>query len=112
MKITFLGTGASLGTPVIGCQCPVCRSNDKRDMRLRTSVFIENNGEKILIDPGPDFRQQCLNHNITHIDSFLITHPHNDHIGGLDDTRALFYAMHKNPLDFYAEGFTIKSIRK
>ncbi len=112
MKLTFLGTGASLGIPMIGCGCTVCQSEDKRDKRLRTSAFIEANGENILIDPGPDFRQQCLTHGIGKIDTFLVTHPHHDHIGGMDDIRSVFYAMDKKPLQFYAEQFSIDSIRK
>ncbi len=112
MKLLFLGTGASLGTPVLGCDCAVCRSGDPRDIRLRTSVFIEANNESFLIDPGPDFRQQCLKYGITRIDNFLITHSHNDHIGGLDETRAIFYAMDQRPLQFYAESFTVKTVRK
>ncbi len=112
MKILFLGTGASLGTPVLGCKCEVCRSADLRDRRLRSSLYIENANEHILIDPGPDFRQQCLTHHITHIDSFLITHPHHDHIGGMDETRAIYYAMNRTPLQFYAEKFSIEKIHK
>ncbi len=112
MKITFLGTGASLGVPVLGCQCSVCQSKDAHDKRLRSSLFVETKNDRILIDPGPDFRQQTLTHHITRIDTFLITHPHHDHIGGLDDTRPLFYAMDRKPLRFYAELFTIEAIRK
>lgn len=107
-----MGTGSSLGTPMIGCTCRVCTSNDSRDKRLRTSVYIESRGERILIDPGPDFRAQCLHHGIRQIDSFLITHPHRDHIGGLDDTRAVYYAMNKRPLQFFAEDFTLEGIHK
>ena len=98
MNIKFLGTGASLGIPMIGCSCAVCTSNDPRDRRLRTSVLVRSLGENILIDAGPDFRMQMLGNGITRIDSFLITHPHRDHIGGLDDTRAVYYAMGKEPL--------------
>ncbi len=112
MKITFLGTGASPGVPVLGCQCAVCQSKDPRDKRLRASIFIETNKEKILIDPGPDFRQQYLHYHLPGIDSFLITHPHHDHIGGLDDTRPVYYAMDKIPLQFYAEDFTVQAVRK
>ena len=79
-------------------------------MRLRTSLYIESQGEHILIDPGPDFRTQCLQHHITQIDTFLITHPHHDHIGGLDDTRAIYYAMNKKPLQLFAETFTLDGI--
>jgi len=112
MEVLFLGTGASLGVPMIGCTCEVCTSSDPRDKRLRTSVLISGNGENILIDAGPDFREQMLRHGISGIDAFLITHPHRDHIGGLDDTRAVYYAMGKKPLQFYAENFTLEGVYK
>ncbi|NPA42884.1 MAG: MBL fold metallo-hydrolase [Chlorobi bacterium] len=112
MEVLFLGTGASLGVPVLGCTCDVCRSEAAEDQRLRTSVLVRSAGEHILIDAGPDFRAQCLTHGITRIDSFLFTHPHFDHIGGLDETRAVYYAMDRRPLHFYAEEFTFEGIRK
>ena len=112
MEITFLGTGASLGVPMIGCTCDVCRSDDPRDKRLRTSLLIRANGETVIIDAGPDFRRQCLAYDIRRIDAFLFTHPHFDHIGGMDETRAVYYAMDKTPLQFYAEPFTFDGIRK
>jgi len=101
MKITFLGTGTSMGVPVICCKCPVCTSDDFRDKRLRTSVLIEINGCNIVVDTGPDFRQQMLRENITNVDAVLITHSHKDHIAGLDDVRAYNYFMNK-PMDVYA----------
>lgn len=88
MKVTFLGTGTSQGVPVIGCTCAVCRSLDYRDKRLRTSVFIEVDGQSLVIDTGPDFRQQMLRENISHLDAILFTHAHRDHTAGLDDVRA------------------------
>jgi len=112
MKLTFLGTGSSLGVPMIGCGCEVCSSDDPRDKRLRTSALIQAGNETILIDAGPDFREQALRHGIDKVDAILLTHPHRDHIGGLDDTRALYYAMGKKPLAFYAEDFTIRGVRK
>jgi len=87
MKITFLGTGTSTGVPEIGCQCEVCTSKDPRDSRLRTSAVVETEGKRILIDCGPDFRQQMLANNISQLDAVLITHEHYDHVGGLDDLR-------------------------
>lgn len=87
MKVTFLGTGTSCGVPVIGCQCKVCRSTDARDRRLRASILLETERTRLLIDCGPDFRQQILPHPFRSIDGILVTHSHYDHIGGMDDIR-------------------------
>lgn len=87
MKVTFLGTGTSTGVPYIGCDCEVCRSTDPRDRRLRASVMVQTKGKNILIDCGPDFRQQILDHYVDRIDAVLITHEHYDHVGGMDDLR-------------------------
>lgn len=88
MKLHFLGTGTSTGVPQIGCQCEVCQSHDRRDKRLRSSLFIEIGNSRILIDCGPDFRQQALKYiPFGPIDGVCITHEHYDHIGGLDDLR-------------------------
>lgn len=87
MEILFLGTGTSTGVPQIGCRCKTCRSNNIKDKRLRSSVLISINSTKILIDCGPDFRQQMLTHSVNHISGILITHEHYDHVGGLDDIR-------------------------
>lgn len=89
--LLFLGTGASLGVPVIGCQCPACQSNLKYNHRFRTSALLTINQKKILIDCGPDFRQQALQHKINTLDGIILTHAHNDHTAGLDDLRAFFY---------------------
>ncbi len=91
MKITFLGTGTSMGVPIIGCKCEVCKSVDPKDHRFRSSIFIEVDGKKFIIDTGPDFRLQCLNNNIERIDAILITHIHRDHVAGLDDIRPFCY---------------------
>ncbi len=88
MKVTFLGTGTSQGVPIIGCTCEVCSSLDFRDKRLRTSVHLEVNGVSLVIDTGPDFRQQMLRENIVHLDALLFTHAHRDHTAGLDDIRS------------------------
>lgn len=97
MKLKFLGTGTSQGVPPIDCSHPVCLSNDMKDKRLRTSALITTDNEKkILIDCGPDFRQQMLNHNEKDIHAVLITHEHNDHIIGLDDLRPLIFKNGKN----------------
>ena len=110
MKITFLGTGTSQGVPVIGCQCEVCKSLDEKDKRLRSSALIELADRKILIDAGPDFRQQLLRANVSNLDAILLTHEHKDHIGGLDDVRALNYISGR-PVDIYAENRTLKAVR-
>lgn len=89
MNIRFLGTGTSTGVPHIGCVCPVCVSSDARDHRLRSSVLITEGDLKVLIDCGPDFRQQALAAQITHLDAVLITHEHYDHMWGMDDLRTL-----------------------
>ncbi|MDR1897492.1 MAG: MBL fold metallo-hydrolase [Prevotellaceae bacterium] len=109
MKITFLGTGTSQGVPVIGCRCEVCRSAESKDKRLRTSALVEVAGKVILIDAGPDFRQQLLRENITKLDAILLTHEHKDHIGGLDDVRALNYLTQK-PVDIYAEQRVLNAV--
>jgi len=94
-RVTFLGTGTSQGIPMIGCKCPVCTSEDIRDNRLRSSVLVEHNGLSILIDAGPDFRQQLLRADISDLDAILLTHEHKDHTGGLDDVRAINYFSKK-----------------
>lgn len=110
-SITLLGTGTSLGVPIIGCQCKVCTSPDPRDNRLRSSALIQWNGQRLLVDAGPDFRQQMLRANTTDLDSILLTHEHKDHVSGLDDIRALNF-LHKKPIDIYCEKRVQESIRK
>jgi len=110
MQITFLGTGTSQGVPVIACDCPVCKSSDPRDQRLRSSLLIEIRDKKFVIDCGPDFRQQMLKENIHSIDAILVTHAHKDHIGGLDDVRAFNYIL-KKPTDVYASKFVHQIIK-
>jgi phosphoribosyl 1,2-cyclic phosphate phosphodiesterase len=102
MRITFLGTGTSMGVPVIGCDCEVCLSPNSRDKRLRSSLLVETQGQVILIDAGPDFRQQMLTAQIKHIDGILLTHGHTDHVGGLDDVRPINWYMQR-PMPIYAE---------
>lgn len=114
MKLTFLGTGTSQGVPVIGCRCEVCRSADTRDSRLRTSAMVECGGRRIVIDAGPDFRQQMLRAEIRELDAILLTHFHKDHTGGLDDVRALNFVDYPtiHPVDIYATASTIDVVRK
>jgi phosphoribosyl 1,2-cyclic phosphate phosphodiesterase len=88
MRVTFLGTGTSQGVPVIGCSCEVCQSLDYRDKRLRTSIHISIADQSLVVDTGPDFRQQMLREKINHLDAVLFTHAHRDHTAGLDDVRA------------------------
>lgn len=96
MKITFLGTGTSQGIPVIGCECSVCNSPDPHDTRFRTAAMVTVNGKNIVIDAGPDFRQQMLQNKIVEIEGVLITHEHNDHIIGLDDVRPFNFRQQKD----------------
>jgi len=102
VKLTFLGTGTSTGIPVIGCTCNICASKDSRDMRLRTSVMIEYEDTKVVIDTGPDFRRQMLENNFSSIDAVVFTHAHKDHIAGLDDIRPINY-LQKKIISVYAD---------
>lgn len=114
MKLTFLGTGTSQGVPVIGCECDVCRSSDGRDKRLRTSAMVECDGVRIVIDAGPDFRQQMLREGVRHLDAILLTHEHKDHTAGIDDVRAFnfvdFPTIHT--MHIYGNEPTITTITK
>ena len=111
IKITFLGTGTSQGVPVIACPCAVCASDDPRDKRLRCSALVQTCGKNILIDTGPDFRQQMLRANIKRLDAILFTHGHKDHTAGLDDVRAYNYVQ-RRPMDIYAEERVQKVLRQ
>lgn len=105
MKVTFLGTGTSMGVPVIGCDCEVCLSNNEKDKRLRTSIAIEIEGQNWVVDTGPDFRQQMLRAGIVDLDAVLFTHEHKDHTAGLDDVRAYNHRTEKD-LEIYADTAT------
>ena len=110
-SITFLGTGTSQGVPIIGCSCDVCKSPDIRDKRLRCSALIRYQGKTFLIDAGPDFRQQMLREDISHLDAILLTHNHKDHTGGLDDVRSFNY-LEKKPFPIYCEPMVLDSLKK
>ena len=111
LKITFLGTGTSSGVPMIGCDCAVCTSTDKKDNRLRSSILVQSATTSLVVDTGPDFRQQMLRENVKHIDAVLFTHPHKDHLAGLDDIRA-FNFFSKRPVDIYADSLTEEAVRR
>lgn len=101
MKVIILGSGTSQGVPLITCQCKVCSSNDPRDNRLRCSILIEHRDQTIVIDTGPDFRQQMLRAKVKKLDAVVFTHSHKDHIAGMDDIRAFNYSQ-KRDMDVYA----------
>jgi phosphoribosyl 1,2-cyclic phosphate phosphodiesterase len=110
MKVTFLGTGTSVGVPSLGCDCPTCSSDDPRDKRLRTSVLIEHDGNLILIDASTDFRQQALRIGLSRLDAILFTHAHADHCFGLDDARPLMFRH--GPIPCYATEVTWEGLRR
>ena len=101
MKVTFLGTGTSQGVPIITCTCAVCSSTDPRDNRLRTSVLIETEHTNIVLDTGPDFRQQMLRENVQKVDAIVFTHGHKDHTAGFDDIRGFNWKT-KEAMEVYA----------
>ena len=109
-KLTFLGTGTSQGVPIIGCHCPVCRSADPRDKRLRSAALVEYGGLTILVDAGPDFRTQMLRADVGHLDAILLTHNHMDHTGCLDDVRALNY-IDRKAVHIYCEKKVLETLK-
>ena len=111
MTVTFLGTGTSSGVPMIGCTCPVCRSLDPRDQRLRTAVHIAAEGRSLVVDTGPDFRQQMLRARIHQLDALLFTHEHKDHTAGLDDVRA-FNFRQQQALPVFAELRVLEQLQR
>ncbi len=94
IKVTFLGTGTSQGVPLIACPCEVCSSADPRDKRLRSSVLVESTATRLVIDSGPDFRQQLLRERIRRLDAVVFTHEHKDHVAGLDEVKAFNFINH------------------
>lgn len=110
MKVTFLGTGTSVGVPSVGCECETCLSDDPRDKRLRASVLIEHAGYHLLIDASTDFRQQALRAGLKKLDAILFTHSHADHCFGLDDARPLMFRHGAIPV--YATDETWQGLRR
>lgn len=109
-SLLFLGTGTSHGIPVIGCQCDVCCSSNPKNNRMRTSALLKLGSQNILLDPCVDFRQQALRFGIDHVDAVLVTHPHADHIFGLDELR-IFSQRTKTPIPVYGSASTIEELK-
>jgi phosphoribosyl 1,2-cyclic phosphate phosphodiesterase len=109
LTITFLGTGTSSGVPMIACECEVCTSADKRDNRLRSSILVQSSTTILAVDTTPDFRYQMLRAKVKRLDAVLFTHPHKDHIAGLDDIRAFNFFMQK-PMKVFANEMTQQTI--
>jgi phosphoribosyl 1,2-cyclic phosphate phosphodiesterase len=111
LKITFLGTGTSSGVPMIACNCYVCTSPDPKDKRLRSSILVESANTTIVVDTTPDFRYQMLREHVNHLDAVLFTHPHKDHIAGLDDVRAYNF-FQEQPMQVYANQMTVDGLMR
>lgn len=110
MKLSVLGSGTSHGIPVLGCGCPVCRSEDPKDKRTRASLYIEGDGgERVVIDTGPEFRLQAIRAGITRLDAVLLTHAHADHVHGLDDVRPL---SRERVIPVYGNSQTLAELRE
>ncbi|MCB9188156.1 MAG: MBL fold metallo-hydrolase [Flavobacteriales bacterium] len=111
LEITFLGTGTSQGVPVITCDCEVCSSVDPKDNRLRSSIAIKKGNTQIVIDSGPDFRQQMLRAKIEQLDALVFTHAHKDHIAGMDDVRAYNFRAQK-PMKIYCDDLVFENLKR
>jgi phosphoribosyl 1,2-cyclic phosphate phosphodiesterase len=109
--IEFLGTGTSSGVPMVACTCAVCKSNDKKDNRLRSSILISSTSTTVVVDTTPDFRYQMLRSNVQKLDAVVFTHSHKDHIAGLDDVKA-FNFIHQNEMPLFANEETAKAIQR
>lgn len=110
LTITFLGTGTSSGVPMIACNCAVCTSNNQKDNRLRSSILVQSPGTTLVVDTTPDFRYQMLRSKVQKLDAVVFTHPHKDHIAGLDDVKAFNYFGH-NAVEVYANALTQKALK-
>ena len=111
MKVTFLGTGTSVGVPRIACRCPVCVSTDPKNKRTRSSILVEYDEWCVLVDTAPDLRTQALTYEVDRVDAVIFTHGHADHLHGLDDVR-IYCFQRDNPLPCYGDDFTLKRIRR
>ena len=111
LTITFLGTGTSSGVPMIACGCYVCTSTNKKDKRLRSSILVQSNTTAFVIDTTPDFRYQMLRAAVKKLDAILFTHPHKDHVAGLDDVRAFNFFQQK-PMEIFANSLTEEAIKR
>jgi phosphoribosyl 1,2-cyclic phosphate phosphodiesterase len=111
LKITFLGSGTSSGVPMIACDCEVCTSTDQKDKRLRPSIMIQSAKTTLVVDTTPDFRCQMLREKVKNLDAVLFTHPHKDHIAGLDDVRA-FNFFNKKKMEVYANSLTEEALKR
>ena len=111
MKITILGSGTSQGVPVIACNCNVCISDNPKDKRLRSSIMIEVDNQNIVVDTGPDFRQQMLRENVKKVDAILFTHEHKDHVAGMDDIRAFNYKWKKD-MEIFASKRVCEALKR
>lgn len=111
VTITFLGTGTSGGVPMIGCNCYVCTSPEEKDKRLRSSILVQSATTTLVVDTTPDFRTQMLRENVKKLDAVIFTHPHKDHVAGLDDIKAYNYFQQK-PMEVYANVLTQQTLKR
>ena len=111
LTITFLGTGTSSGVPMVACDCGVCKSNDAKDQRLRSSILVQSSKTSFVVDTTPDFRYQMLREQVKKLDAVLYTHPHKDHIAGLDDVKA-FTFVSGNAMEIFANELTQEALKR